>query len=352
MEASVKETSTKKLPDLVVLKVTDKARGRTKLKRTEAMTSIKDAIEDINQTASDCINERSHAKIIERLLTVLNTMSKVLHKNLTYLESVDNLGNESAVASKKDQVTTANQSLTKKPSKYTKKEMVNQAGDQQIEKKKLVTLQQTVQETKPAPTENSNPWVAVVKKGLLGSRKDKLVMNQQIQEDQLTDTVEMGSQEDIKQLTREPRPPQEHQVVVVRYNNVASRKDVPVKVWREKLRQHQIRVHSIVFPSWGSIEIVASKEEELKIRKFFKSINRTPEDTACPFSQKATQGRMTPEIASAICRSRIQMMMHEKSIIALRYLKECVVYGMTLVDEKTKKTLQIELEKAQRTLRI
>lgn len=352
MENTMQGIETDRIVNFVPVQTPDTARGKTKLIRTEAMNGIKDAIQDINQTVSCCINERQHAVIIEKLITVLQSVGTVLNNNLKVLEDSMEMGNDMAVGSTKVQASAASQGLPEKPRKTTERSAKKQTEKHLVEKPTKSISPKVVQPKKTVPTDNPNPWLTVAKKGIWGSRKDKLVVNPLLQEDQLTDIVDLSSPAEIKQLTREPRIPQEHQIVVMRYNNVASRKDVPVRVWREKFRQQNIKVHSIVFPSWGSVEIIAAKEEEVKIRKFFKGLNRTPEDSANPFAQKTSQGKMTPEIAAAICKSRIQMMMYEKSLITLRYLKECVVSGMTLLDEKSKKLVQLDLTRAQKALKI
>lgn len=315
-------------------------RGKRKIRRIQAYKYAEDSLKRVEVRAAS-ITENFDAMALAKLALemvkevkgALLQVLEVFKDEVTVGEPIS-MGNDTATTEQIPQAVVAKKSL-KKTSAPTQKQTVQQTAKP---KTKVVTTE--------------NPWVEVAKKRLLGARKDTVTLLEPVAADSEMDTVPLHPETDIKLLTREPRLPQHHEITVLKFTNMSSRKDVPAKKWREKLRENQIKIHSIVFPSWGTIEIVAPKDEEIKLRKFFKGLNRTPEANICPFTPQSTKEPPSLESVIQITKNRIQMMLHERSIVALRYMEQCVQKGIRLAGVFKGEQLKVELQAAKKILKI
>lgn len=100
-------------------------------------------------------------------------------------------------------------------------------------------------------------WITITKKNqskhLRGNRKDTLLLQKPQETPEEPQTMEISlteEQEKIKRkLTRDPRPPQTHEIVVLRFSRMAPRTKVPAKEWKALLKERGVQTHTILFPT-------------------------------------------------------------------------------------------------------
>lgn len=297
--------------------------------------------------------------VLSDLIATLNEVTKVLGLVMEAFKDETKTGNGTAAVTTKVQGTVAKKNLPFKP--FTKKQQ-QKSAPQPMNTIKLVNKQPstapekpTATTTKTLPTKTQAPktWSSMVKANLLGSRKDTVVTVEAEKSCAIMEEVPLRSEKEIKQFTREPREAINHEITVLRYSKMPCRKSVSAKMWRAKLKENEIRVHSVLFPAWGVIELIADKKDEVKIRRFFKSLNREPEENASPFApRKAGETTINQDSLDFLVRNRLQMMKYEGSLVSLRYLTQCVKSGMALLDNPRAEKIDKELQQVMKKLKL
>lgn len=333
--------------------------AKNKRRRVETCAQAEKALARAADTTVKLYTEGPSANVVNDVVGVLCEVTKVLKMVVDIFQQEPSLGNGEAAATNNVQAVVARNNLSKKTNTKKPQEMAKPKKQtlQKILSQRPVQKPPTAHSTtmKAPPTIGSTPqtWSAVLKKNLLGSRKDNIDIVAPEQEWQTTGEVTLLPESEIKLMTREPRIPQTHQITVLRFPNMPSRKDMPAKAWRSKLATQNIKVHSILFPAWGVIELVAPKTEEPNIRKFFKSLNREPEKNPSPFAiRKEGAIALTQETIEFLIKNRIQMMKYEGSIVALRYLTQCVRQGIMILGATKGEKLEKELQEVTKKLRL
>lgn len=337
-------------PSLAEIRQETSSRKR-KAQRTELCTYAQEVIMNVSEKSVALMGDPAANEVTKTVVEALNGVTKVLGMVIEFFQEESKCqGNETAAAKNQMQAAVAVQSLQKrlvaqKPLKEKKQQKPQKQQQSKLPQKQQITLTQE--------PEISNPWLQVAKKRIIGNRKDtvKIIVTEETALD--AEPVELLSAEEIKKLTREPRVPQTIEVASFRFTNMPTRKHMTAKDWRNKLQEHQIAVNTVLFPSWGTIEIVAPKSEETKIQRFFKSINRVSEDTQFPYliRNTLTEEKKTESLIYQI-RNRIQMMGFERSIVGLRYLEQTAVAGISKTRPLIAGMLTQELSEKMKSLKI
>ena len=158
--------------------------------------------------------------------------------------------------------------------------------------------------------------------------------------------------ETIKKLTREPKPPQHHQITALRYSRMAPRQKINAKEWRKTLQKHSISPFSVLFPQQNTLELVIPAEQESQTKAFFAALNRQEEDVN-PFARRDGQDiPLPPQIIQRYIQNRIQMLKYEFSMVAARYIEMTIQQGLQLLPQPQQPDLLQQLQETMKLKRM
>lgn len=127
---------------------------------------------------------------------------------------------------------------------------------------------------------------------------------------------------------------------------MAHRKKVPAKEWRTILKEKEIVPHTILFPHQNALEILIPKDQEVKTRQFFRSLDRTavnPDPYARRDGQKTP---LPPETLEKTALQRIEMLQYERSLVAIKYLEKTVLDVLSSLPSERVTSVRLQLQKA------
>jgi len=117
----------------------------------------------------------------------------------------------------------------------------------------------------------------VAAKKPVGSRKDSVTVQLDLP---MTDSPPINpvtvAPEVRGRLTIEPKPPQNHEIIALRFSRMAPRTKIPAAEWRKVLKEQAIHPISILYPEVTELEIIVPVEETQKTLTFFRALNREP----------------------------------------------------------------------------
>lgn len=290
----------------------------------------------------------SDSGLLKEFLNVFDTISTALkaivnepQQPLTFAPKVPHLtttrtthhlslgqGNESAAPMKKSyaQAVSARSSLRKPHTR------------EQPAPSRARSTSKTTRETAWTPVKRRIP--------LIGHRKDTITVCQEPMDS--ADSAEMIDlpQEVIQRLTRPIQEPKHHQVTVLRFPHLAPRTTISAKEWRERLTAKNIKVHSILFPTIKTIEIIANCEDRQAIINYFKALDRK-EENPDPYARR--DGLTTPLAEGIILKTalgRVRMLKYERSSVGVNWLEKTIVESHKHLSPESISLLQTAHEKA------
>lgn len=193
-----------------------------------------------------------------------------------------------------------------------------------------------------AATHPARTYRDVVARRPMGHKKDTVTVTAPCQ--QLDDIIVVQDPSLRKTLTSEPRAPQNHQLVVLRFEKMAHRKKVPAAEWRKLLKERQIVPHTILFPRPNSLELLIPKDQETATRRFFKSIDRTPVDPNPYVRRDGLSNPLPVETLERTVNQRIEMIQFEMRLVAVRYLEQVALTGIELLPQDARPKMEVKLQ--------
>lgn len=239
------------------------------------------------------------------------------------------------------------------PAGSQKEKETTQQWSEVVRRKKNVQKTTVAKET-PAQHQGNGPaapipsYREVAARRLIGHWKAQVVVHPHGSEMEPEIEVASASKEAIKKLTTQTYQPERHEVVVLRFEKMASRKKISAGEWRKILREKQITPHGILFPRLTTLELVLPKDQEQKTRAFFASLGRngTPPD---PYARRDGQsGPLPPDVLERTVQQRISMLEHEWSMVTVRYIESTVTQGLEILPERLKEANRHLFEEAQK----
>lgn len=159
----------------------------------------------------------------------------------------------------------------------------------------------------------------------IGNRKDSFTLNQLPQANS-SETTPMNKNEALaKMLTLPPaREPQTQETTVIRIERVIPRQKGSQGIWRANLKAHGIHPKTIMFPFRTTVEILIPTEEEPKMQKFLKEIDRKPDTSDIFQRMDGTNKAMTEEMKMHVLKIRVTMLEYETNMAGIKYLQTLV----------------------------
>lgn len=190
-------------------------------------------------------------------------------------------------------------------------------------------------------------YSSVAARNLVGNRADTIqiipTQSHTMENTQQLNQTSKAPKEVLTRLTTTIREPEMHKITALRFPNMAPRKRVNAREWRDILRQESITTFAILFPRYNTLEILIPAEQEKQTTQFFQTLNREPED---PNPYKRRDGKkdaLTQETLFRQVQGRIQMLKYERSVIALRYLNKTILDGTKMLEPAERQQLETEL---------
>lgn len=199
-------------------------------------------------------------------------------------------------------------------------------------------------------------YSSMVARNLVGSRSDTVEVKKpqpQLELNFLPQLpVQKATQETLQRLTTMPKKPEHRQVVILRYNNMAHRKKVNAREWRQILKEKEITPYSILFPHNNTLEFVLPIDQENKMKEFCRTLDRQAEDPN-PYARRDGQKTDLPqETIVRLVKNRIQMLKFERSTIGSRYLYQSIQEGMKMITSEMETNLNLELQQVMKEKRL
>lgn len=187
------------------------------------------------------------------------------------------------------------------------------------------------------------------RKQLIGNRKDSMTVVPQDNTAMTTPTpttTSFPATEKLQQRIKPREQPKHHDIVILRFPGLPHRTKISAAQWRTLLKQDVgVSVHTVLFPSGTTVEIVAEKKDEGTIKQYF-TMWRTASENPDPYHRRdGKTTRLGDDILMRIALSRIQMLKHERSVIGVNWLKQSISAVLPSLEQSLQGKLQQELDK-------